>query len=100
MWPLVILKVMIVSHKSHHPDGLFLTQVTTPFFLVSSMFSKSRWVKRKLSFKELLAVMDLPVSVISQLSSGEQRIIVHKSIFTPMKCMSAFTSTIFIKGIV
>ena len=97
--PLSTPAVTMVSHKSHHPDGLFPSNANNPFFLIPSVFSSSRWVKRELSTKELLAVKDVPVSIISSLSQKERRV-VYKSICMPVKCLSAFSSALFLKGLV
>ena len=96
---LAVPRVVSVSHKSHHPDGLYPSGTDTPFFLVPCVFSASRWVKRKLTSKELLAVKDLPASIISSLSARE-RTQALQGITIPIKCLTAFTSALFIKGIV
>ena len=88
-----------VTHKSYHPDGLFPSSQRRPSFLVPCVFSASRWVKRSLTSKELLAVKDLPVSIISILAAHERKL-VYNSTFMPLKCLTAFISATFMKGVV
>ena len=91
--------VTLVTHKSFHPNGLFPCQVVKPTFLVPSVFVPSRWVKRSLTRRELLAVYDIPASVISVLGPREQAAILS-SICMPVKSLVAIMSTVFVKGIV
>ena len=88
-----------VTHKSYHPDGLFPVNTVSPNFLVPCVFVPSRWVKRTLTRKESLAVLDIPASMISILSPREQSLILDNS-GMPIKSLVAIMSTIFIKGCV
>ena len=88
-----------VTHKSYHPDGLFPVNTDSPNFLVPCVFVPSRWVKRTLTRKESLAVLDIPASMISILSPREQSLILDNS-GMPIKSLVAIMSTIFIKGCV
>ena len=96
---LTVPKVSKVSHGCHHPNGLFPITELEPTFLIPCVFVTSRWVKQKLSTKELLGVYDVPISII-KLLSGTQRRQLTKITTTPIKCLTAILHEIFLSGTV
>ena len=86
-----------VTHRSFHPNGLFPTNSSQPTFLIPSVFVPSRWVKRTLTLKELLAVKDVPASFIAVLAHREKSAILKHTLL-PVKCLTAMVSALFIKG--
>ena len=94
---LTLPKVTKVTHGCYHLFGLYPTKVANPMFLIPSVFSSSRWVKRSLTRRELLAAYDTPVSLIKLLSAKEHKI-VQASSLVPIKCLTAVTTALFLKG--
>ena len=92
-------KVTQVTHRSYHLEGLYPTKIKQPYFLIPSVFSVSKWVKRRLTKSELLAAYDIPVSLITLMTHSAKRKVLE-CIATPTKCLTALTSAIFLKGIV
>ena len=88
-------EVTKVTHGCYHFRGHFPSQVSNPEFLIPCVFAKSRWVKRRLSVKELLGTYDVPIHIIQLLSTMHQRSLV-RSQFTPIKCLSAVVQEIFL----
>ena len=94
---LTIPKVTATIHDSFHAGGLFPWLERQPSFLIPCVFSPTRWVKRRLSFKERLGVQDIPISIISSMTALEQRKLSQMT-FTPIKCLTAVIHGVFLQG--
>ena len=90
-------KVTKTLHDCFHPGGLFPVNEIKPSFLVPSVFSPSRWVKRQLTSKERLEVQDVPISLVSCMTAVERRRLSQMPL-VPIKCLTAFVQGVFLRG--
>jgi hypothetical protein len=85
---LPIPKVQLVSHGAYHGRGLFPCEVNDVHFLTPSVFSSTRWVKRRLTPLERLLVYDCPTSLTNNLNESTlERLALLLP--TPLKCFHA-----------
>jgi hypothetical protein len=64
-------EVMRLRPNTYSVGGLYPTDQISPRFVVPCVFSKTGWVRRRLTDEEMVQVLDIPKHVINILSSGE-----------------------------
>jgi len=71
--------------STYHCDGLLPWTDRDAFVTSPSVFSPTRWVRRRLTTRELLHVLDVPDSVIPALSDRSQRTLSRDTASLPLK---------------
>jgi len=78
--------VVIKQRQStYHCDGLLPWSNRQAFITAPSVFSPTKWVRRKLTTQEMLNVLDVPDSLGSSLTPRQQTSLIHDDNLLPLK---------------
>lgn len=78
------IRVMSMGGNVYHGGGLFPIGARSPRFVLPSVHSRTRWVRRSLTAEELLMVYDVPYNIFAATGSAELIGQVH-----PGRCLQA-----------